>query len=302
MYQSPNFTQQFKVVFCCCNLPFKDNYSLSENESMSALPLPLPHPPPLPPPPPYHPPPFASIYHPSPFYYPGFFPNHGHSSHWTLETPPLPTHPPLQPPNLSCHLPTTQPQPTTQTKQSSTSQIKPTPPPPTQTKHPSTSSKQPILSQPNSHHHIPEPIKQPNTIHIDNKRFQFSFGGEGGGRKGNLKPPWVKFGQVRKIWVGWAIPLTWQPVKPQGETFSDITVMGTRQYMLFVDQTNMGSTLRCLSFIAAHVKELFGFRLGWSNKDGHNFRCSTKGIRIRPHYLSVKIPQTNAIGRWPRQR
>ena len=172
---------------------------------MSAHPLPLPQPPPLPSPPPYHPhPPFTPLYPTSPFYHPGYYPNHG-TPHWSLEPNPIPTHPPLQPPNLSCPQPTSQQHPSI--KQSSIAQIQPTPLPPTQqthqTKQPSPSSKQPILSQPNSHHHTPEPIKQPNTIQIDNKLFQFSWGGGGMGRTHPFCITERKFKTtLGKIWLG----------------------------------------------------------------------------------------------------
>uniref|UniRef100_A0A2N9IB59 Uncharacterized protein n=1 Tax=Fagus sylvatica TaxID=28930 RepID=A0A2N9IB59_FAGSY len=159
---------------------------------MNVHPLPLPQPPPLPPPPPYHQnpfPPFTSPYI-SPFFYPGYFPNNGATGHWAPEQATM---------QLNLHQPKTQ-----STSQSYMPQKQPThPPPPIHTHDPihiSTNQKQPTPPTPSTQQPTQETTKQPNTIHIDNKFFQFSLGG------GRFHPFCIterKFKtNLGKIWLG----------------------------------------------------------------------------------------------------
>uniref|UniRef100_A0A2N9EUU7 Reverse transcriptase domain-containing protein n=1 Tax=Fagus sylvatica TaxID=28930 RepID=A0A2N9EUU7_FAGSY len=165
---------------------------------MSVHPLPLPQHPPLPPPPPYHPhlpfPPFASPYT-SPFFYPGFYPNHGTNGHWAPE-------PSTMQPNLYQHQPQATSQPSLPQKQPTYPQPILLPPPihthdPT---HIPVNQKQPTPPPPSTQHPTQEATKQPNTIHIDNKFFQFSLGG------GRIHPFCITERKFKttlgKIWLG----------------------------------------------------------------------------------------------------
>jgi hypothetical protein len=158
---------------------------------MSVHPLPLPKHPPLPPPPPYHPhlpfPPFASPYT-SPFFYPGFYPIHGTNGHWAPE-------PSTMQPNLYQH----QPQPQKQPTHPQSILL----PPPIHTHDPThipVNQKQPTPPPPSTQHPTQEATKQPNTIHIDNKFFQFSLGG------GRIHPFCITERKFKttlgKIWLG----------------------------------------------------------------------------------------------------
>jgi hypothetical protein len=143
---------------------------------MSAHPPPLPNPPPPPPLPPYHPPPPFHPYahpYPQPFLFPGYY-SHGATGIWP--PPPISTQP-----NLPCHQP-----PPTQTTKISPPQKQPSlTPPNTHHKPQEPPTKQPKLPSqhqqtaplPKKPHHNQEPPKPPNTVHIDNKFFQISWGG-----------------------------------------------------------------------------------------------------------------------------